>query len=155
MSQQASVRILGAHDVRLIAPILATAFDADYYEAWSVEQIVEALALPNTVLLGCEMHSRHLGFALMRTLLDESELLLIALAGDARRRGLGSLLLTEVINLVREQGARRLFLEVRVNNFAAKFYEHQNFRVIGVRPNYYRKKDGKTVDAQTMAIDIN
>jgi len=155
MTAGATVRAVGIRDVGLILPILQNAFDPDYSEAWTVDQVVAALVLPQTILLVCELAGRVVGFALVRTLLDESELLLIALARDVRRQGLGHLLLSQAVGQVRALGAKQLFLEVRTNNSAVEFYERENFRPIGTRRDYYRKKDGKLIDARTMVVDIN
>lgn len=155
MTAGASVRAVGMNDVNVILPLLQDSFDPDYSEAWTVDQVVAALVLPQTFLLVCELAGRVVGFALVRTLLDESELLLIALARDVRRQGLGRLLLSQAIGHVRAMGGKRLFLEVRTNNSAVQFYERQNFRLIGTRRDYYRKKDGKLIDAMTMVVDIN
>lgn len=154
MTAGVSVRTVGINDVTLIQPILKTAFDPDYSEAWTAEQVIAALVLPQTILLVCELAGRVVGFALVRTLLDESELLLIAIAGEVRHQGLGRRLLSQVIGHARAIGAKRLFLEVRTNNSAVQFYERENFRPIGIRREYYRKKDGKLIDAQTMVVDI-
>jgi ribosomal-protein-alanine N-acetyltransferase len=147
--------LLGASEVTAIMPVMTTAFDPDYSEAWGGQQVVAALALPSTLLIGCWRDDAVIGFALIRTLFDECELLLVALAKDVQHQGFGQSLLAQVIKYARGQGASRLFLEVRVNNPAVRFYERQNFRPIGMRPNYYRKRDGKLIDAQTMVIDIN
>lgn len=70
---------------------------------------------------------------------DEWEIENVAIAGDARRRGLGSHLLGEFLNLVRNRGGARIYLEVRESNRAARaLYEKWAFREAGRRKSYYQ-----------------
>lgn len=62
----------------------------------------------------------------------------IAVHPDLRDRGIGSLLLGQMIATAREERALWLTLEVRPSNLAAiSLYEKFGFRVRGVRPRYY------------------
>ena len=59
---------------------------------------------------------------------DEWEIENIAIAGPARRRGLGTRLLGELLDMARAQGAAAVFLEVRESNQAARaLYEKWAF----------------------------
>ena len=63
----------------------------------------------------------------------------IAIAGPARRRGLGTRLLGELLDLARAQGAESVFLEVRESNHAARaLYEKWSFIESGRRKKYYK-----------------
>jgi len=154
MTSDAKIIELGIADVSRIMPLMAQSFDPDYCEAWSQSQVTGALLIPATSLLGVEQKSQMVALALSRTLFDECELLLIAVAQQFRERGVGAALMREVMVRARRNGARKLFLEVRANNPAIDFYAKLHFHQIGVRPHYYKKKGGGTVDAQTMAVDI-
>jgi ribosomal-protein-alanine N-acetyltransferase len=62
----------------------------------------------------------------------------VAVIGSARRRGLGSRLLGEFLNLVRERGGSEVYLEVRESNLAARrLYEKWAFVETGKRKAYY------------------
>lgn len=79
------------------------------------------------------------GFLVARVLGDEWELENIAVAGPARRRGLGASLLGHFLDLARRQGAVSVFLEVRESNRAARqLYEKWAFCESGRRKSYYR-----------------
>jgi ribosomal protein S18 acetylase RimI-like enzyme len=68
---------------------------------------------------------------------DIVDLLRIAVREEARRSGLASLLLAEL--LVDTDDASRMLLEVSVSNSSALgFYVARQFSVIDVRPHYYR-----------------
>jgi ribosomal-protein-alanine N-acetyltransferase len=78
------------------------------------------------------------GFIVARIVGQEWEIENIAIAGPARKRGLGTRLLGELLDLARAQGARAASLEVRESNRAARvLYEKWAFLEIGRRPRYY------------------
>ena len=59
---------------------------------------------------------------------------------DARRHGIGAVLLDRVLDIAATFGAQSVFLEVRESNEAAqKLYASRRFAVAGRRKAYYRK----------------
>ncbi len=73
---------------------------------------------------------------------DELHIATFATHCNYRRKGIGSLLLTEALNDGRRLGMRRAFLEVRAGNEAAQaMYRKFGFAVTGRRPKYYRDND--------------
>lgn len=78
------------------------------------------------------------GFVIARVVDREWEIENIAVAGPARRRGLGTRLLGELLDQARGRGADAVFLEVRESNRAARaLYEKWAFLESGRRPGYY------------------
>jgi ribosomal-protein-alanine N-acetyltransferase len=78
------------------------------------------------------------GFLIAQGILDEWEIENIAIAGSARRRGLGTGLLGQFLDHARANGARAVFLEVRESNRAARaLYEKWSFEESGRRSGYY------------------
>lgn len=78
------------------------------------------------------------GFAGMMVLMDEAELLYIAVDKDYRQNGIGRKLLNEVKVTASLHNAKRLLLEVRKQNEnARRFYHNRDFSVIGERKDYY------------------
>jgi len=141
-----------------VMQVMDEAFDPAFGEAWTRRQISDALARPRTFcLLGHapgttgEAH----GFALSRQVVDEEELLLIAVKPAWRGLGVGKRLLHELHHGARARGVLRLFLEMRDGNPALAFYEDFGFSQIGRRPAYYRSAAGGPIDALTFAFDIN
>jgi ribosomal-protein-alanine acetyltransferase len=87
-----------------------------------------------------------LGLAVFRLVLDICELESIAVAPEARRRGIGAKLLTAAVTFAAEHGAKRLELEVRANNSTAiGFYTRIGFVRDGLRHGYYRNPDEDAV----------
>jgi ribosomal-protein-alanine acetyltransferase len=76
----------------------------------------------------------------------------IAVAAEARGRGIGRGLLRELLETARNRNAREVFLEVRADNPVAQaLYESEGFVEIGRRARYYQPDD---VDAVIMKCDL-
>lgn len=85
-----------------------------------------------------EDHCGVVGFLVARSLLGECEILNFAVQTDARRRGIGSALLSHVVAWSKNDRAKRIMLEVRASNVGAQqFYERHGFRIVGRRGRYY------------------
>jgi ribosomal-protein-alanine N-acetyltransferase len=86
-----------------------------------------------------------------RGVLDEEELLLIAVHPEQRGRGLGTALLQRYIEAAEARGRTSLFLEMREGNPAESLYLRAGFAPIGRRRNYYRNAALGPLDAITYA----
>jgi ribosomal-protein-alanine N-acetyltransferase len=147
---------LGALDLDRAAALHGEAFVPLGEGAWTRQDLAGLLASPGVTGLLLQADGRDAGFALCRVATDESELLTIAVRPTERRRGAGRRLLTEVIEHVREAGARALFLEVGADNPPAQaLYEAMGFRVVGRRVAYYRRGEGPPADALIMRLSLN
>ena len=141
--------------VERIMTVMERAFDPAFGEAWTRRQVEDALLLGTCRFAligpagapGDDPDGPATGFYLARAVLDETELLLLAVEPAQRGRGLGAALLGHFIAAARAGGARRAFLEMRRGNPAAALYEGNGFRKIGERPAYYRSRDGARHDA--------
>ena len=86
--------------------------------------------------------------------IEEAELLTIGVAATQQRKGLGRAMLREMLEAVRAQNLRRVFLEVRASNLAAlALYRSAGFARIGLRRSYYQNARGNE-DAITMACEL-
>jgi [ribosomal protein S18]-alanine N-acetyltransferase len=135
-----------------IMPVMAEAFDPAHGEAWTASQCAGALALPGSILLIARHQDAVTGFALLRSVLDEAELLLLAVSPAAQRNGIGAALLGQAVSFLRQNGVRRLHVEVRDDNLALRFYANQGFAQVGRRRDYYRGQSGKRTDAVTLSL---
>lgn len=134
--------------------IMQEAFDPAYGEAWTAAQLASLMSLHGVRLSIAQMEGAALGFALTRQILDEVELLLLAVGPQWRRLGVGAALLEECSAHARRNRAVSLHLEVRENNPAVTFYQSFGFEQTNIRPNYYRGKGGTTYHAISMSIDL-
>ncbi|WP_135449599.1 MULTISPECIES: ribosomal protein S18-alanine N-acetyltransferase [Tabrizicola] len=88
------------------------------------------------------------GFLLGRAVAGEAELLTLAVAPEARRRGLGQRLVSRFLYQARLRGAETAFLEVAADNDPARaLYARAGFTEAGRRRSYYHAPDGVAVDA--------
>ncbi|MEO6248749.1 MAG: GNAT family N-acetyltransferase [Sphingomicrobium sp.] len=135
-----------------VMAIMATAFAPEYGEAWTRSQCAEILPMSGVTLTLArdDASAVPVGFALIRTVADEAELLLIAVAPGERRRGIGRALIGHFVDHATAQGARRLHLEVRDGNDAVALYHASGFKVAGRRHHYYRGASGAQFDALTL-----
>ena len=147
-------------DLDRIMAVMEAAFDPAYGEAWNRRQVEDALFLGNChygliAPDGDEPQPDEIaaGFFMSRTAFDEEELLLIAIAPQYRRLGLGRRLLARFADAARTRGVARLLLEMRKGNPAEALYREAGFVPVGLRPNYYRMPHGERIDAITFAYE--
>lgn len=96
------------------------------------------------------------GFAIGRVVLDEAELLTIALDPKWRGQHVASGLLQRHCQRLRQAGAATVFLEVAADNAPAlALYRKAGFREMGRRTGYYPGAKGERRDAITMRLDIS
>lgn len=138
-----------AGDLAAIDAIMGEAFDPRYGEAWTRAQCLGILAMPGVRLTIAAVDGETAGFSLARTILDETELLLIATRPRYRRRGVARALLDAVMVDGAETGVKRIHLEMRRGNDAVKLYRAAGFSKVGERRDYYRGQNGEQYDALT------
>ena len=120
--------------------------------SWGADSVRGSLEVDRVaVVVGEAPGGGPMGFAMWRDLGGEAEILTIGVAPEARRAGLGALLLDAAATAARAAGAQRMFLEVDAGNEPAiRLYRNGGFVDAGLRKGYYR--DG--ADAVIMALDL-
>ena len=79
------------------------------------------------------------GYIGSQSVLDEADMMNVAVHPDHRRQGIGRDLVLALSDALREKGIKGLMLEVRMSNAPAiALYEKLGFAQVGLRPNYYR-----------------
>jgi len=100
----------------------------------------------------CDLVTLPGGFALIRTIADEAELLTLAVDPDHRRKGTATTLMAQGGMRARARGAVSFVLEVAADNAGAiALYAKAGFVPTGRRPDYYACPDGTRRDALIMA----
>jgi ribosomal-protein-alanine N-acetyltransferase len=115
---------------------------------WSAEQYEAAFSSTGAKRIALVIDEEGVvkGFLVARAVEHQWEIENIAVAGPARRRGLGTRLLSEFLDLARKRGAQTVFLEVRDSNVAARaLYEKWAFVEAGRRARYYRDPEEDAV----------
>lgn len=139
----------GRDDIGDVMAIMLAAFDPRYGEAWSEAQLAGMLIGPAVRLTMAYSARRPVGFALIRTVVDEAELLLLATDPREQGRGIGAALLRAALEEQSRAGTSTMFLEVRRGNPAERLYRAAGFACVGERRQYYRGDKGQKFDAKT------
>lgn len=143
----------GADDLPAVMEVMTAAFSDRYGEAWTRSQCAGILPMSGVrLVLARDEVGEVLGFALYRTILDDSELLLLAVTPAAQGRGIGWTLLSHFVEDAKKKGANRIHLEVRDGNPAVRMYEAAGFAQSNRRRHYYRGRDGTQYDGLSFTL---
>jgi len=125
---------------------LARIHAASFAEAWTETALRNMLKTPGT-----SAFSTSEGFVMTRVAADEAEILMLAVAPEARESGLGTVLLSVAVEHAHRAGARAMFLEVGASNIPAlALYKRFGFGEVGMREDYY----GGNEDALILRVDL-
>lgn len=129
----------GPRDAAAIAQLHA----ASFHRGWSDSEI-ERMLLDRHVLAHRAVSGRALaGFILSRMVMDEAEILSVAVAARSRSRGLARRLLDLHLRRLAGLGTRSVFLEVEEGNEPAlRLYRRAGFQKVGRREGYYQESRG-------------
>jgi tRNA threonylcarbamoyladenosine biosynthesis protein TsaB len=121
---------------------------------WSHRHFEDALAA-NYPAWVVRREGQLIGFCVAMPAVEEVHVLVIAVASDARRGGVGSMLLRQIERHAEMWDLDRVLLEVRPSNTRAlAFYTQQSFTEIGRRKGYYPAAHGQREDAIVMTRRI-
>lgn len=141
-----------ASDAETIARLHAEGF----YRGWTREEFAAYIAGEGTpVYVACDAKRRIAGFAMLRHLGEEVELITIVVDRRWRKKGVGLMLMRALFDAVLMSPARRMLLEVAADNAAAlRLYGKLGFAKVGERRGYYPRPDGTPATAIVMARDL-
>ena len=107
-------------------------------DAWSEKSILETLEQTNTICLIAEKAGRTAGYLLAYTAADEAEIARIAVVKELQRQGAARALLAELESVCRSEGIKKILLDVRSGNGAARaLYTSTGFKEDGIRQRFY------------------
>ncbi|MFC8620512.1 ribosomal protein S18-alanine N-acetyltransferase [Micromonospora purpureochromogenes] len=119
-----------------VLPIEADLFGA---EQWSPAMFWNELASGHWYRVATDVDGTVLGYAGLTVQPDEAWVQNIAVRRDAQRRGVGRMLLEELLAETARHDVRTVLLEVAADNAPAqKLYATYGFEPIGVRRGYYQ-----------------
>ena len=141
----------GILDLDSVMRVMDDSFDPAFGEAWTAPQCAGLMPMPGVWLSLARAGDEVVGFALGRFVVNEAELLLLAVARARQGQGVGALLVDRFLAVARQKGVEEVHLEVRDGNPALQLYRKAGFREVGRRKNYYSGNDGRLFDALTLS----
>lgn len=140
-------------------PVFAALHRACFARSWDEAAFAGLFDTPGTFgLIATSAESTPVGLCLYRVVADQAEILTIGVLPHARGGGAARAMLAEAGADAAARGAARLFLEVSVNNSAARrLYAAAGFSAIGLRKNYYKEQSNGAmipVDAEILAKNL-
>ncbi len=129
-------------------PFISRLEEETFSMPWSPESFLQMIAKEDTRYYVAEEGGHLLGGCGLWMIAGEGNITNVAVAKEARRRGVGTGLLTYLMQEGNREGVSAYTLEVRISNEAAiHMYEKLGFVSEGIRPNFYEKP---TEDAMIM-----
>ena len=129
--------------------------DRIFTTPWSLKSFKYEIKNTDSVLKVAENNSLIIGFICIRSFLDATHIMDLAVIHEHRKQGVGGMLLLEALLEIRmaKPETEHITLEVRESNTAAiKLYEKFNFRETGRRTNYYSNPNE---DGIIMGLDLD
>ncbi len=134
MASKLKIRKMREEDLERVLEIEKKSFPNPWSRNAFLYEIGSEVSYPWVV----EIDNEIVGYSVHWLILDEAHLSNIAVDPLHRRKGIGKYILEKVIESVKKKGAKFLTLEVRVSNISAiSLYTKMNFKVVGIRKNYY------------------
>jgi ribosomal-protein-alanine N-acetyltransferase len=130
---------------------------ASFYRGWPKEDIAAYIMDTDTpTLVVCDQKRKVAGFAMLRLLGDDVELMTIAVDPKYRGKGVGAALMRACFEDLLMTPSKRMILEVAADNPAAiRLYEKLGFTKISERKGYYARADGQPATALVMARSLD
>ena len=105
---------------------------------WTREGFFTFLLKDENMFFVVEEKGQILGYCSMQTVLDEGDILNVAVTRDRQKEGIGYFLVDSMLMLAAARGIHIVHLEVRESNGSARrLYQRLGFKEDGFRKNYY------------------
>ena len=110
-----------------------------FRDPWSENSVASELNNALSLWLVAVDGERVAGYVGSQTVMDESDMMNVAVHPDYRKQGIATALILGLVEELRKRGSRSLTLEVRASNETAiSVYSKLDFQEVGRRKNYYR-----------------
>ena len=125
-------------DLEEIKDVLLSDFD----DFWSYEVLREELLSDSSLYIVAKKQNEIIGFAGIKIIIDEADIMNIVVKKSYRNNGIGSLLLENLILISNKKNLNFINLEVDCKNtIAINLYKKFGFEEISLRKNYYKNND--------------
>lgn len=111
---------------------------SDFDDFWNYDILKQELECSNSYFIIAKNNNEIVGFAGLKSIVDEADIMNIVVKKSYRNNGVGSLLLENLISTAKLLNLKTITLEVNENNLSAiKLYDKFDFNHIGIRKKYY------------------
>ena len=111
---------------------------SDFDDFWNMDILRDELTSNTSQFICATYENKIVGFAGIKIILDEADMMNIAVRKDYRRQGIATLLLNHILTICQEKGIKTIHLEVNEENFSAiSLYQKIGFTECGRRKQYY------------------
>jgi ribosomal-protein-alanine N-acetyltransferase len=138
MIADVAIRFATAADAESIARMSRDQIEQGLPWSWTTERVTRSIADSNTNVVVVGDQGVVVAFGIMFYAEDDAHLLLLAVRDAAQRTGIGSAVLAWLEAAARSAGARRIRVEARRDNDAARsFYSEHGYHERVIRPAMY------------------
>lgn len=125
--------------------------EVDFDEFWNYETLKEELESNFSKYFIAKQNDNIVGFAGLKIILDEADLMNIVTKKCCRHEGIASNIMDKLIEHCKQEKIKCINLEVNIqNSIAINFYKKYNFNEVGLRKKYY----DNTYDALLMTYKL-
>lgn len=147
-AKQFTLSSMTLEDAKSIEGILSSDFD----DFWTNSALQSEMQSDFSLFWKVSLRDEIIGFAGVKQIVDQADLMNIVVKKSYRRQGVASLLLQKIIDWAKENQLCALHLEVNESNVSAiALYEKFHFVPVSVRKNYY----GENQNAILMDLLLN
>lgn len=115
---------------------------SDFDDFWNPDTLKQEIESNNSYFLVAKYENEIIGFAGIKIIFDEADLMNIVVKKSARNQHIGSLLLDNLLKYAKKNNILSIMLEVNEKNTPAiLLYKKYGFEQISVRKNYYNDDD--------------
>lgn len=138
-----TLRLAQRSDAQAISILSRDLIERGLGWSWTARRVMRSMSDTDTnVLVATDAAQSLRGFGVMQYGDDDAHLLLLAVHSALGRRGVGSALMAWLEAAAVTAGVRRIFLEARETNAAARaFYHRLGYREIDLLPGYYQGRE--------------
>ncbi len=144
------INVMTSEDIISIEPNFSDNFD----KFWSIDVLKHDFEDDNSQYVVAKMNNEIVGFAGIKIIIDEADIMNIAVKMDKRNSGIGSMLLEKLLEIAKISNCTSITLEVNENNLPAIYlYEKYHFERIGLRKKYYNNTDNAILMKKDLIIN--
>lgn len=141
------ISIMTLSDLNSISNILTYEFD----DFWNYNVFKSELENENSKYIVAKLNNEIIGFGGIWFSVDDIHITNIVVKKNFRNQKIGSLILTTLIDMCKNQFQKYITLEVNSNNIPAqKLYKNFDFKTVGIRKKYYNNTEDAIIMTKTL-----